>query len=152
VIILITAGGGAFGKMLTVAKIGPAIQEMFSNESGGTGLSFLFLGFGIAALLKVAQGSSTVAMITTSAMLSAMLTTNTVDPISLGFDPVYLATAIGAGSLIGSWMNDSGFWIFCKMSGLTEAEALKSWTPLLFVMGCTSMATTILLSIVWPMS
>ena len=152
VIILITAGGGAFGKMLTVAKIGPAIQEMFSNESGGTGLSFLFLGFGIAALLKVAQGSSTVAMITTSAMLSAMLTTNTVNPISLGFDPVYLATAIGAGSLIGSWMNDSGFWIFCKMSGLTEAEALKSWTPLLFVMGCTSMATTILLSIVWPMS
>ena len=152
VIILIPAGGGAFGKMLPVAKIGPAIQEMFSNESGGTGLSFLFLGFGIAALLKVAQGSSTVAMITTSAMLSAMLTTNTVDPISLGFDPVYLATAIGAGSLIGSWMNDSGFWIFCKMSGLTEAEALKSWTPLLFVMGCTSMATTILLSIVWPMS
>jgi GntP family gluconate:H+ symporter len=152
VIILITAGGGAFGKMLTVAQIGPAIEAMFSSDSGGTGMTFLFLGFGIAALLKVAQGSSTVAMITTSAMLSAMLTTTNLELNPLGFDPVYLATAIGAGSLIGSWMNDSGFWIFCKMSGLTEAEALKSWTPLLFVMGCTSMATTILLSIVWPMT
>ena len=149
VIILITAGGGAFGKMLTVANIGPAIQAQFgSSDADGTGLSFLFLGFGIAALLKVAQGSSTVAMITTSAMLATM----NVNSQMLGFDPVYLATAIGAGSLIGSWMNDSGFWIFCKMSGLTEAEALKSWTPLLIVLGCTSMATTVLLSIVFPMS
>jgi len=149
VIILITAGGGAFGKMLTVAQIGPAIQARFGgSDADGTGLSFLFLGFGIAALLKVAQGSSTVAMITTSAMLATM----NVNSQMLGFDPVYLATAIGAGSLIGSWMNDSGFWIFCKMSGLTEAEALKSWTPLLIVLGCTSMATTILLSMVFPMS
>ncbi len=149
VIILITAGGGAFGKMLTVAQIGPAIQEHFgSSDADATGLSFLFLGFGIAALLKVAQGSSTVAMITTSAMLATM----SVNSEMLGFDPVYLATAIGAGSLIGSWMNDSGFWIFCKMSGLTESEALKSWTPLLIVLGCTSMATTILLTIVFPMS
>jgi len=149
VIILITAGGGAFGKMLTVAQIGPAIQEQFGgSDADATGLSFLFLGFGIAALLKVAQGSSTVAMITTSAMLATM----NVNSQMLGFDPVYLATAIGAGSLIGSWMNDSGFWIFCKMSGLTESEALKSWTPLLIVLGCTSMATTILLSIVFPMT
>jgi len=149
VIILITAGGGAFGKMLTVAQIGPAIQAQFSNSDGSTtGLSFLFLGFGIAALLKIAQGSSTVAMITTSAMLATM----NVNTELLGFDPVYLATSIGAGSLIGSWMNDSGFWIFCKMSGLTEAEALKSWTPLLTVLGFTSLGTTVLLSIVWPMT
>lgn len=149
VIILITAGGGAFGKMLTVAQIGPAIQKMFNGpESEAAGLSFLFLGFGIAALLKIAQGSSTVAMITTSAMLATM----NVNSEMLGFDPVYLATSIGAGSLIGSWMNDSGFWIFCKMSGLTEAEALKSWTPLLIVLGFTSLGTTVLLSIVWPMA
>ncbi len=148
VIILITAGGGAFGKMLTVAQLGPAIKERFGSSSADeTGLSFLFLGFGIAALLKIAQGSSTVAMITTSAMLAAMQ----ISPEMLGFDPVYLATAIGAGSLIGSWMNDSGFWIFCKMSGLTETEALKSWTPLLIVLGCISMAMTILLSMVFPM-
>ncbi len=135
--------------MLTVAQIGPAIQAQFSNSDGSTtGLSFLFLGFGIAALLKIAQGSSTVAMITTSAMLATM----NVNTELLGFDPVYLATSIGAGSLIGSWMNDSGFWIFCKMSGLTEAEALKSWTPLLTVLGFTSLGTTVLLSIVWPMT
>ncbi|WP_339727359.1 SLC13 family permease [uncultured Gimesia sp.] len=149
VIILITAGGGAFGKMLTVAQIGPAIQAKFGSAEGdATGLSFLFLGFGIASLLKIAQGSSTVAMITTSAMLASM----NVSTEMLGFDPVYLATAIGAGSLVGSWMNDSGFWIFCKMSGLTEEEALKSWTPLLIVLGFTSLGTTVLLSIVWPMT
>jgi len=147
-IILITAGGGAFGAMLKVAQIGPAIQEMFrTSGTGASGLSYLFLGFGLAAVLKVAQGSSTVGMITASAMLAAMMT----DPTALGFHPVYLATAIGAGSLIGSWMNDSGFWIFAKMSGLTELEALKSWTPLLLVLGMTSLIATLILVFVLPM-
>ena len=87
-------------------------------------------------------------MITVSAMMAAMELTQE----KLGFNPVYLATAIGSGSLIGSWMNDSGFWIFARMSGLTEAEALKTWTPLLLVLGGVSLATTILLSIVMPLN
>ena len=57
-----------------------------------------------------------------------------IEGTQLPYDTVYLATAIGAGSLVGSWMNDSGFWIFAKMSGLTETEALKTWTPLLLVL------------------
>ncbi len=52
-----------------------------------------------------------------------------------GFHPVYVACAIGSGSLVGSWMNDSGFWVYKQMSGLTEIEALQSWTPLLAIMG-----------------
>ena len=108
----------------------------------------LIMGFGIAALLKVAQGSSTVAMITGSSMLAAMITS----PEALGFHPVYLATSIGAGSLVGSWMNDSGFWIFAKMGGLTEIEALKSWTILLVVLGAVSFAVTLVLVQVMPMA
>jgi H+/gluconate symporter-like permease len=70
----------------------------------------------------------------------------------LGFNPVYLATAIGSGSLIGSWMNDSGFWIFSRMGGLTEAEALKTWTPILLVLGSVSLIMTFLLSVVLPLN
>ncbi len=149
VIILITAGGGAFGAMLKAANIGDAIKTMFESESGDvSGMMFLLLGYSVAALLKVAQGSSTVAMITASSMLAAMMTSET----SLGYHPVYLATAIGAGSLMGSWMNDSGFWIFTKMGGLTEAESLKSWTVLLAVLSIVSMATTVGFAIAFPMT
>lgn len=144
-IILITAAGGAFGAMLAVAQIGPAIEGLF-EVGKSSGMFYLFLGFGIAALLKVAQGSSTTAMIVVSGMLAPV-----VAGVDLGFNTVYLATAIGAGSLVGSWMNDSGFWIFAKMSGLTEPEALKSWTPLLLVLAFVSMGTTLLLANFLPL-
>ncbi|MCA9108397.1 MAG: gluconate permease, partial [Planctomycetaceae bacterium] len=57
-----------------------------------------------------------------------------------------------AGSLMGSWMNDSGFWIFTKMGGLTEAESLKSWTVLLAILSVISMVTTVILAIAVPMA
>jgi GntP family gluconate:H+ symporter len=120
-IILITAAGGAFGKMLAVAGIGDAIQASVGDVSG-RGIFMLFLAFGVAALLKVAQGSSTVSMITASAMIAAM----GVSAEQLGFNPVYLATVIGSGSVVGVWMNDSGFWIVSRMSGLTVVETVLS--------------------------
>ena len=148
VIILITAAGIAFGKMLAAAKIGPAIEELFTTGDGNaSGYFYLFFGFGLASLLKIAQGSSTSAMIVGSGLLAPVIASG--DP--LPFHPVYICTAIGAGSLVGSWMNDSGFWVFAKMSGLTEAEALKSWTPLLVVLGLVSMAMTLLLATVLPL-
>lgn len=147
VIILITAAGGAFGAMLQAAEIGPAIQSLFVGDGRALGLVYLFLAFGVASLMKIAQGSSTVAMITTAAMLAAMIGAAG----ELPFHTVYVATAIGSGSLVGSWMNDSGFWIFTKMGGLTEAESLRSWTPLLAVVGITAMATTTLLALALPL-
>ncbi len=145
-IILITAAGGAFGKMLDVAGVGDAIKTTFADPSGTGGTFYLLLGFAIAALFKVAQGSSTTAMIVVSGMLAPV-----VAGADLPYNAVYLATAIGAGSLIGSWMNDSGFWIFAKMSGLTETEALKTWTPLLVVLGSVSLVTTLILSRILPL-
>jgi GntP family gluconate:H+ symporter len=146
VIILITAGGGAFGAMLQAAQIGPQIQALFA-DGGTSGLIFLLLSFAVASLMKIAQGSSTVAMITTAAMIAAMLEGTE----ALSFHVVYLATAIASGSMVGSWMNDSGFWVFTKMGGLTEVEGLKSWTPLLAVVGGTAMLVTVLLAIAMPM-
>jgi len=152
VIILITAAGGAFGATLQAAQIGPVIERAFVGQAAGSGtgsgLIFLFLGFGVASLMKIAQGSSTVAMITTAAMLAAML------PASSGglpFHTVYVATAIASGSLVGTWMNDSGFWVFSKMGGVTELETLKSWTPLLAVVGVTGMVTTVALALLVPL-
>lgn len=145
VIILITAAGGAFGAMLKQAQIGPAIEGLF-GETKASGMLLLVLGFGIASLLKVAQGSGTVSMITTSAMLAAMIPAGG----SIGFDPVYLATAIGGGSMAGSWMNDSGFWIVSKMSCLTEVETLKTWTILLVCLGLTAFVTTLILALLIP--
>jgi len=147
VIILITAGGGAFGAMLKISGIREFIEAQFES-SNADGLMYLFLGYLIAVVMKVAVGSSTVAMITVSSMLAAMIGGGG----GLGFDPVYLATAIGAGSLMGSWMNDSGFWIFTKMGGLTEAESLKSWTILLAILSLVSLASTVVLAIVMPMT
>jgi GntP family gluconate:H+ symporter len=146
VVILIVAAGGAFGAMLRAAQIGPAIQGLFANGGQISGLSFLMLGFGVTAVIRLAQGSSTVAMITTAGMLGAM-----VKGMPLPFHPVYLGTSISAGSLMGSWMNDAGFWVFSKIGGVTEVETLRSWTPLLAVVGVTSMITTLVLATVLPL-
>lgn len=146
VIILITAAGGAFGAMLQAAQIGPAIESVFAGSKGGGGVSLLILGFVISAVLKIAQGSSTVAMIISSAMMAAIVSDSPPD-----YHLVYIATAVGSGSLFGSWMNDSGFWVYAKMGGLTEKEALKSWTPGLIVLALSGLLFTILLSQVLPL-
>lgn len=146
VIILITAAGGAFGAMLQAANIGPAIEALFAGNNAGGGISLLVLGFIISAVLKIAQGSSTVAMIIASSMMAAIVANSPPD-----FSLVYLATAVGSGSLFGSWMNDSGFWVFAKMGGLTEGEALRSWTPALIVLSISGLFFSILFSQLMPL-
>lgn len=141
-IILITAGGGSFGKMLVQAEVGTVIGGM-SQEFG---VPLLMLSFLLGALLKVAQGSGTVAMITVSTIMAPM-----VIDVPIGFHPVYVACAIGSGSLVGSWMNDSGFWVYKQMSGLTETEALRTWTPLLAVMGVVGYVVTQIAAIIVPL-
>ena len=146
VVILIVSAGGAFGAMLQAAQIGPAIQQLFTTRGEAPGVSVLLLAFAVTSVLKVAQGSSTVAMITSAGMLAAMT-----KGMSLPFHSVYLGTAIAAGSLVGSWMNDAGFWVFSKIGGVTEVESLRSWTPMLAIVGCTSLATTLLLATLMPL-
>ena len=146
VVILIVAAGGAFGAMLQAAQIGPAIQRVFAHTGGGSGIDILLLAFAVTSVVKIAQGSSTVAMITAAGIIGAMIKEN-----PLPFHNVYLGTAIAAGSLVGSWMNDAGFWVFSKIGVVTEVETLRSWTPLLAVVGVVSMLTTLLMASVFPM-
>lgn len=140
VIILITSAGGAFGAMLQDTKIGDTIQDYFSGTET-SGIALLLIAWGIAAVLKIAQGSSTVAMIVGAGMMAAII-----GEAKPEFHMVYVAIAVGTGSLFGSWMNDSGFWVFTKMGGLTEGESLRSWTPLLIVLSVVGLGVTILLS------
>jgi GntP family gluconate:H+ symporter len=151
VIILITAGGGAFGAMLRQCGVKESIENFVRTDAQSAGqmtLAMLLLGYAIATVMKIAQGSGTVSMITTSAIMASMGVTSGM----LGCHPVYLACAIGAGSLTGSWMNDSGFWIYARMSVLTEVEALKSWTILLAILGVTALGFTLLAVQIYPMA
>lgn len=149
VIILITSAGGAFGAMLKEAQIGPAIQTLSlggSTQLGG--LKLLFMGFFVAFLIKFAQGSSTVSMITTSAMMATLIPSTDI----LGYHPVYVACAIGFGAQCGNWMNDSGFWIFAKMSGLTEIETLKTWTVTVSSTAVVGLLVVVFFATVLPMT
>jgi H+/gluconate symporter-like permease len=147
VIILITAAGGAFGAMLKAANVGDVIESMAGGGGQTSGLAMLLIAFGVTSVLKIAQGSSTVAMITSSGMLAAMGTSAE----QLGFHPVYLAAAIGSGSLVTSWMNDSGFWIFTRMSALTEVEGLKTWSAATAFAGFVGFGFTILFAWLLPL-
>lgn len=146
IIILITAAGGAFGAMLKDTNISDTIREFFTG-SAATGIGLLLLGWSIAAVLKIAQGSSTVAMIVGAGMMSAIIGDTKPE-----YHMVYVAAAVGSGSLMGSWMNDSGFWVFTKMGGLTEAESLRSWTPLLAILAIVGLVSTIVFSQVLPLA
>ena len=146
IIILITAAGGAFGATLQAAQVGPAIQALFPMRDAGVGVALLVLAFAMSSLIKIAQGSSTVAMITTAGMLGAV-----VQKAGLPFHTVYVATAIASGSLVGTWMNDSGFWVFSKMGGVAERKTLLSWTPLSATVGTTAMIVTVILALLLPL-
>lgn len=141
-IILITAGGGAFGRMLVKAEVGTVLGG-YAQEIG---LSLMLLGFGVSMLFRIAQGSATTAMITTAEILA---------PLILAAPPayhsVYILTAIGSGSIVGGWMNDSGFWVFKTMTGLTEVEALKTKTVSLFALGGAGLLASYLGAVVFPL-
>lgn len=85
-------------------------------------------------------------MITAAGIIGAMIKGS-----PLPFHNVYLGTAIAAGSLVGSWMNDAGFWVFSKIGVVTEVETLRSWTPLLAVVGVVSLLTTLVMATVLPL-
>ncbi len=142
VIILITSAGGAFGGMLS--RIG--IETILRDWSvGGGGATYLWLAFAVASVMKIAQGSGTVSMITTAALMTAVL------PESLPYHRFYVYATIGFGSGILSWMNDSGFWVVCKMSGLTETETLRTWSLALVVIGVTGLLEVLVLSTILPL-
>lgn len=148
-IILITSAGAAFGAMLKEAGVGTAMQNLFAgDQQAASGTMLLVIAFLIASLIKISQGSTTVAVIAAAGMVAAMIEGGP----PLPYHPVYLALSIGFGGLFIVWMNDSGFWIIAKMSGFTEGETLKTWSTILAVMAVLGLLLTIAMSLVLPMA
>ncbi len=140
-IILITSAGGAFGGSLQQTGIGPRIQDLATSHQ----MAVLPLAFVVAAVVRTAQGSATVAMITAVGILGGLAGGG-----QLGFNPLYLALAIGCGSKLIAWMNDSGFWVICKMSGMTEGETLKTCSTMMALMGIVGLLVIMILARLFP--
>lgn len=141
-IILITSAGGAFGAALRSAGVGDAVKAVAQGYS----LNLILLGWLVAAVVRVAQGSATVAMLTTSSIMAPMLAGG-----DLGCHHVYLFTAIGFGAMFCSWMNDSGFWVVNRLSGMTEKETLRTWSVQLTADSVIGLIVTFTLSKLLPM-
>jgi GntP family gluconate:H+ symporter len=140
IIILVTGAGGAFGKVLQNSDMGTILGEMIGNSGLGLWLPFL-----LAAALKTAQGSSTVAIITTASMISPLI-------LPLGFDSeiskAMVVVAIGAGSCVVSHANDSYFWVVTQLSNMTVKQGYKLMSTGSGILGLTAMIILTILDII----
>ncbi|MEY2191948.1 gluconate permease GntP [Bacillus sp. OV166] len=134
--LLIIGGGGAFKQVLINGGVGDYVAELFK----GTSLSPILLAWIIAAILRIALGSATVAALTTAGLVIPMLGQSDVN-LAL----VVLAT--GAGSLIASHVNDAGFWMFKEYFGLSMKETFATWTLLETIISVCGLAFILLLSL-----
>jgi GntP family gluconate:H+ symporter len=119
-ILLITGAGGIFGKILQYSGIGDTMAVMFDGIMIGIWLPFL-----LSAAIKTAQGSSTVALITTASIMAPLM-------VSMGFDSEMLKAlvviAIGAGGLVVPHANDSSFWVVTQLTGMNVKTGYKLYT------------------------
>ncbi|WP_185781207.1 GntP family permease [Croceivirga lutea] len=139
-IILITGAGGAFGQVIRSFDFASAL-----NLSSATGFGGLLVCFVIAAILKTAQGSSTVAIITTSAIIAPLLGVFGLEEIN---QKALAVLAIGAGAMTVSHVNDSYFWVVSQFSGLHLKNALKGHTLATLIQGITGIIIILLLHLV----
>jgi GntP family gluconate:H+ symporter len=119
-LLLVVGAGGGFGRVLDVAGVGSAIHTVAS----GLELSPLLLGWVIAALLRVAVGSATVAIVTAAGIMA---------PVAAavpGTNTELLVIALGAGSIVASHVNDGGFWLVKEYFNLSVVQTLSTWTVL----------------------
>ncbi len=138
-ILLITGAGGAFGAVLKATPMGDYLGQTLSGMGVG-----IFMPFMVAAALKSAQGSSTVALVTTSAMVANLLP-------ELGLDSsmgrVLTVMAIGAGAMTVSHANDSYFWVVSQFSNMNVSLAYRAHTMATLLQGLMGITIVFLLSL-----
>jgi gluconate:H+ symporter, GntP family len=128
-VILITGAGGMFGGVLELSGIGAALSDSLSD----LGFSLIVQAFVIATLLRVAQGSATVAITTTAGLVAAPVAAADLSSVQVAL----VVAAIAAGATVLSHVNDSGFWLVGKFLDLDVATTLKTWTVLETTLGTT---------------
>lgn len=138
-IVLVIGAGGGFNQVLVQSGVGRAIADIARDSH----MSPLILAWSVAALIRVATGSATVAMTTAAGIVA---------PIALatpGTPPELLVLATGAGSLVLSHVNDSGFWLIKEFFNMTVQQTLKTWTVSETIVGLAGLAFTLLVSLAY---
>lgn len=120
-IVLITGAGGMFGGVLRASGIGDSIADTLA----AFGLPVIVAGFVIAAIVRVAQGSATVALTTAAALLQPIVVGS---PDFSELQVVAIVLSLAAGSVVASHVNDSGFWLVSRFFGMDTKTTLKTWT------------------------
>ena len=137
VTLLIVAGGGGFARVLREAGVANALGTL----AGELHLTPLVYGWLIAAFIRVATGSATVAITTAAGLLAPMLGAHPEINRNL------LALSLGFGSLILSHLNDGGFWIVKDCLGLSVPQTLRTWTVVETILSVAGLGFTLLLSL-----
>ncbi len=143
-IILITAAGGAFGGVLRETPLTQLVGAMLGPLQ--LGAWSLVVPFVIAAGLKTAQGSSTVAMITTAGLVAPMLGAL---GLAAGHGPVLATLAVASGAMMVSHVNDSFFWVVTQFSGLTVAQGYRTVTVASALAGVTGLVAVLVLRVIF---
>jgi Gnt-I system low-affinity gluconate transporter len=138
-IILLTGAGGVFGHVLIRTGVGDALVEVMA----ATNLPLLLFAFLIATVVRVSQGSATVAMVTTAGLVAPIVELGDVSAPLLGA----LTISIACGATVLSHVNDSGFWLVSQFMGLTEKQTLRSWTVMETIVGVTGLAVMLAASL-----
>lgn len=130
-IILLTGAGGVFKQVLTDTGAG----ELLATSLGNAGIPVLIFAYISATIVRVIQGSSTVAMITAAGLVSPLLIHTDLNSLQLAC----LVISIASGASIFSHVNDSGFWLVGQYLGITEKETFKSWTVMTTILSIVGM-------------
>lgn len=149
-ILVITGAGGAFGAVIKGTPLADYIGTLIGDGSALKGVTALLVLFGIAALLKTAQGSSTAALIITSTLAHPLLPTLGLDGTlgSIPIGQVMAVLAIGAGAMVVSHVNDSYFWVVTQFSGMDVKTAYRAHTAATLVQGLSALAAVLVLGVV----
>ncbi|AUA11624.1 GntP family permease [Streptomyces samsunensis] len=139
-ILLVVGAGGVFGAVLKGSGVAQALADAFDSA----GLPVIVLAWLISVVLRVAQGSATVAIVTTAGIVTPMLSEGDYSQAHLAL----VIMSISAGSIFASHVNDGGFWMVAKYFGISESDTLKSWTVLETVLSVAGFVVAALLSIV----
>lgn len=129
IILLVTGAGGVFKQVLVDSGVGPALGEALT----GAGFPIALACFILAAAIRVIQGSATVACLTTVGLVLPVIH----ELHYSGAQLAALSVCIAGGSIVLSHVNDSGFWLFGKFTGASEAQTLKTWTIMETILGTT---------------
>lgn len=130
-IILVTGAGGVFSQVLIATGIGNALVDLLSSTS----LPVILFAFLVAAVVRISQGSATVAMVMAAGLLAPIVSSADYSGAMLGC----ITIAIASGATIMSHVNDSGFWLINQLMGISERDTLRSWTVMVTIIGTTGL-------------